>query len=1058
MKSQKRIAVQLFIVIVLCSYYAAAQTSTGSISGMVQDESGAVVPSANVTIHNVDTGIDRSVVTDNGGRYHVTSLIPDRYEVHASMSGFETAVRTGMQLTVGSDLEINIVLKVGQVTEKTVVSAEAPLVETMTGTISGLVDDKAIRDLPLNGRSFDSLIALQSSAPQIRVRNSTSVVAGVGAVYAVHGARDQSNRFLLDGTEVLSAGFQTDMPGGSLGINMGVEAIREFSVLTSNYGAAYGKKMGAIINMATRSGTNQLNGFAFEFLRNSALDARNFFDKKIPPFRRNQFGGGLGGPIRKDRTFFFGTYEGLRQNLGLSVVQAVPDVNARQGLLPDRQRPGQFINPPIEVAPSVKPYLALYPLPNGRNLGDGTAEAAFSPTQVSSQNFYLGRMDHRLSDKDSLFGRYNFSDSGTHLVSDILYWGGGQNQTVSHSQVLTVEETRAYSSTVNTIRAGLNRSTLAANSVPTVPVDSSLFFFPGARGLGAISFAASATGGGGTGALANLGTSTTENAFAINVISGGDALFHQLGPHSLQTGVQIQRIQQNQRKPDVVYGNFQFTDLTSLLTGKPANFAAPNPRGGGDSTKGYRQTYLASYLQDDYKVRPNFTLNLGLRWEYMTPPTEASGNRISNYHAHLENGVSVLDTAPTLGSPFFESHKLGFTPRLGFAWDISGDGKTAIRGGVGMFYDQIETEFKARTGPNPPFWGTVQIASPPFPLGFSGSAGNVALTPPEALDFHLSVPVRWQYNLNIQRQITTNTVFNIGYVGSEGYHLVRMSDMNTVVPQILPGGVLFYPATAPRKNPLLASSQFISTDATSSYQGLDLELMQRLSHGLRYKVAFTYAKNIDTTSAIVGDWSIGTSTTTMQPDNLKLDRGLSSFDVRRNAVANLTYDLPWQHAAGAAKWIGGWQVSGIATLSDGMPFTALTGFNRSQNKQNTVSDRPNLLPGKSKNPIRGGPDKYFDTGAFVLPQPGFYGNMGRNTLITPGFATVDFTLAKVMPVTERTKLDFRAEFFNLLNRANFGLPSNKIFNSSGAVQGTAARITSTVNTSRQIQFGLKLLF
>ena len=319
---------------------ALAQTSTGSISGIVQDESGAVVPGASVTVTNVETGINRSVVTDAGGRYRVPSLIPDHYEVEAGNAGFETAVRKGIQLAVGADLEINMVLKVGQVTQKTEVTAEAPMIETMSGTVSGLVDDKAIRDLPLNGRSFDQLIALQSSAPQITIR-TLSIVAGAAATYAVHGARDQANRFLLDGTEILAAGFQGDTPGGALGLNMGVEAIREFSVLTSNYGAAYGKRNGAIINIASRSGSNSFHGSAFEFLRNSDLDARNFFDYKanpssprLPSFRRNQFGGGMGGPLRKDQTFFFGTYEGLRQSLGISAVEAVPDLASRQAAVP----------------------------------------------------------------------------------------------------------------------------------------------------------------------------------------------------------------------------------------------------------------------------------------------------------------------------------------------------------------------------------------------------------------------------------------------------------------------------------------------------------------------------------------------------------------------------------------------------------------------------------------------------------------------------------------------------------------------------------------------------
>ncbi|OFW43571.1 MAG: hypothetical protein A3J28_00520 [Acidobacteria bacterium RIFCSPLOWO2_12_FULL_60_22] len=1028
-------------VILLVHFCALAQTSTGSISGVVQDESGAVIPGANVTITDVDTGINRSVVSDAGGRYRAPSLIPDRYEVQAQMTGFETGVRKGIQLTVGGELEINMVLRVGQVAQQTVVTADAPLVETMSGTVSGLVDDKAIRDLPLNGRSFDQLIGLQSSAPKIVVR-TMSIVAGAADAYAVHGARDQSNRFLLDGTELLAAGFQGDTPGGSLGINMGVEGIREFSVMTSNYGAAYGKRNGAIVNIATRSGTNQFHGSAFEFLRNSALDARNFFDREIPPFRRNQFGGALGGPLRKDQTFFFGTYEGLRQSLGLSAVEAVPDNNSRQA-----------------AVPAVRPFLAAFPLPNGRSFGDGTAEAIFSPSQLSSEDFYLGRIDHRMSDKDSLFARYNFSKSQTHAVSEIIYWGPGQNQATSNMHVLTLEETRSYSTTVNTIRFGFTRSSLAANSNPTVPLDPSLVFFPGAQGLGGINFTLSGNQAGGSGgALTGRGAVSTAQWFALNQFAVGDQLFHQRGPHALQVGVQVQRIQQNQHKPQTPYGIFQFTDLTNLLAGKPTSFSAPDPSGGGDPTKAFRQTYIAAYLQDDYRVGRNLTLNLGLRWEYMPPPTEASGNRISNYHVHVVNGVSVVDTTPTLGSPFYDSHKDTFAPRLGFAWDILGDGKTAIRGGFGMFYDQIETEFKALTTNNRPFFGTLQVVNPPFPLGYSGTAGTAPLPAAEGIDTGLDVPTRLQWNLNVQRQITPNTAFTIGYVGSEAYHLTRRYDLNAAQPQILPDGVAYYAPNLPRINPLLAAGNFVSTDATSSYQGLEMDFLQRLSHGLRYKVSFTYAKNIDTSSATVSSYASGSTNATMRPDNLRLDRSLSGFDVRRNLVANFTYDLPWQNSAGVAKWIGGWQVSSILTLSDGMPFTALTGFSRSRSRSNITSDRPNLLPEKSKNPVLGGPDKYFDPTVFVLPPVGFFGNLGRNTLITPGLVTLDATLTKVFPVNERLKVDFRAEFFNFLNRPNFGLPNNKIFNSQGALQGNAGRISSTVNTSRQIQFGLKLLF
>jgi carboxypeptidase family protein len=1049
----------LAVVGLVLVFHFCAFAQTASISGVVQDASGAVIPGAKVTLTDVDTGTSRSVMTDAGGRYRAPSLIPDHYEVKGEMTGFETGVRNGIQLAVGNQLEINIVLQVGQVAQMAVVTAEAPMVETLTGTVSALVDDKAIRDLPLNGRSFDQLIALEASAPVIRGAGSgssaTEAITSVG--YAVSGSRQIANRFYLDGMEELQATQTNNLPGGITGINLGVEAIREYSVMTSNYSAAYGKKSGALINMVTRSGSNQFHGSVYEFLRNNDLDARNFFDHEIPPFRRNQFGGALGGPIWKDRTFFFGNYEGLRENLGLSVIEAVPDDNARQGLVRDPTT-GQLIN--VGVAPGVKPYLAVFPLANGRNYGNGIAEAVFSPAQLLNGDFVLGRMDHRLSDNDSFFASYKFSQDSTSATSPVIYWAS-RSSTSNHS--LIMQETRAYATTVNTVRAGFNRSTMDVNTAPTVPTDSSLNFFPGAGAMGVLNFGLGTTSlgnsGSGGGTLTTVGPlSTTLAKYGLTQFTVGDDLVLQRGPHSIQFGVVVQPTLQNQIKGKTPAGSFQFTSLTSFLQGQATSFIGPSPTGGHDDTKSFEQTYIATYIQDDYKVRRNLTLNLGLRWEFMPPPTERYG-RISNYYVRVINGVSVMDSTPTLGSPFYASHKDNFAPRVGFAWDVLGDGKTSVRGGFGMFYDQLESEFKADTYGNLPYYGLVSVNNPPFPQGFSGGGGGGALPAPDAIDSNLKIPTKLQWNLNVQRQVTANTAVTIGYIGSESYYLTRRSDLNTAVPQILARGVRFYPATAQRTNPALGNTTFISTDATSSYQGLNLDVVQRLSHGLRGKVSFAYAKNIDTASAITGNFATGNPDYAMVTDNLALDRGLSSYDVRRNLVANLTYDLPWQNSTrGTARWIGGWQMSGIVTLSDGMPVTILTGFNRSQNKGNGTGDRPDLLPGASKNPVLGGPNEYFDPTVFALPQAGFFGNLGRNTLIGPGFADLDFTVAKVFPVSERLKVNFRAEFFNILNRANFGFPAHSVFATNGSILGSAGRISTTVSTSRQIQLGLKLVF
>lgn len=1024
------------------NFRASAQTASGIISGVVQDESGAVVPGANVTVTNVETGISRSVSSDSAGRYRVPGLIPDHYEVQAQVTGFQTELRKGIELTVGSEAVINLMLKVGQVAEKTVVTAEAPLVETTTSTLSSLVSQDTIRELPLNGRSFDQLISLDSSMPTNYSRGA-SKPSGPAQAFSVNGARTQANMFLLDGTQMMGSGQQNTEPGGVLGKMLGVDAVQEFSVLSSNSSAAYGKRAGGIVNIVTRSGTNQLHGSAFEFLRNSALDARNFFDldpnhplqrSSPPPFKRNQYGGSIGGPIRKDRTFFFGNYEGLREDLGLSSVTIVPDNIVRQS-----------------AAPAVKPYLVLFPPVNGRTFAGGTGEYLSSPNEPSRQNFFLTRVDHKISDRDSLFGRYYFSQAHEDIPQPNPVFSEVDD---SRDQILTLEEKRIYPKTLNVVRFGFSRAHLFGTGLPAIPLDPALRFLAGAETVGQINFTTSNSGASITRAGIN---SAVNRGSTVNQFDFGDQVFLYRGAHSLQLGVDVQRIQHNDSDSVDTRGNFLFSDLQHFLQGQPTRFSAPAP--GGDLHRAWRLTYFGPFFQDDYKLRRNLTLNLGLRYELMTVPTEASGNRISNFRTHLENGLAVIDSSPTLGSPFFKSNHNLFAPRIGFAWDPHADGKMAIRAGFGMFYDLLESEFRFFAGGNPPFFADLQVNNPPFPLGFSGGTGSAPQVVAQGLDFNLDEPTRLQYNLSVQREITSSTLFTVGYVGSHSYHLTRVRDSNTARFQLQPDGTKFYPAGALRLNPSLASSRIVTTEANSYYNSLQLDFTQRLSHGLRYKISYSFAKNIDETSTVISDQGTGTPQVSQDPNNLKADRGLATYDVRNALVMNFTYDVPWKSTAGVAgKFLGGWQFGTIASLIAGQPFTAATGFNQSRDGQNTIADRPNLRPGAKQNPILGGPDKYFDPTVFALQPAGTYGNLGRTTLIGPGLANVDLNLVKITPVNERLKLDFRAEFFNVINHANFALPNSQIFNTAGQILGSAGRITATKTTSRQLQFALKLMF
>ena len=1028
-----KFALALFGALCLLSSTLAAQTSTGTISGAVKDESGAVVPGAQVAVSNVETGISRSAPTDAAGRYRVPSLTPGHYQVEVQMTGFETEVRKGIDLTVGQEAVIDMVLKVGQVSQKTEVTAEAPIVETTSSTLSSLVDDKTIRDLPLNGRSFDQLIALEASAPTFHQTTDAQ------SVFTVNGARTTSNQFLMDGTEMGSSGFQTLLPGGALGVNMGVDAIQEFEVLTGTYSAAYGKKAGGIVNIATRSGTNQIHGTAFEFLRNSDLDDRSFFDQGSgpPAFKRNQFGGTLGGPIKKDSTFFFGNYEGLRSNLGETLIATVPD-NASK----------------LKAVPSVQPFLVLFPAVNGRDFGDGSGQTINSAAKISTQDFFLIRLDHKVTDKDFLFARYNFTNASL-LSPDTNPVAA--TTTRSRDQLLTVEEKRVYATMVNELRFGYTRSAYFTTDNPVTPVSSALDFFPGAETVGNISF-----GGVGSiaGALTAAGTGlSADRSLVINFFTGSDQVYLTRGAHSLQLGIEVQRVQRNENYTNYARGNMQFTGLSTFLAGTPSVFRAPSITTTNDPHKGYRQVYFAGFVQDDYKVRSNLTLNLGLRYEFMTSPTDVN-NRESNYYTQNVNGIPILVNTPRLGAPLFQSQWLSFAPRVGFAWDPFGDGKMSVRGGFGMFYDQsLDAEFQFFTVNNAPFYSVVQVNNPTFPLGFTVSSGSLLKAAPDTINPNLDVPTIESWNIGIQRQITANSVLNVSYVGSHSYHLTHRSDANTAVPTILPNGVKFFPAGSQPRNTVLGGSRVIASDDVASYHALQASVTQRFTHNLRFKASYSYSKNIDTGSNTNGPQISGSPDSPMDPYNLTAEKGLSAFDIRNSVAVNFTYDLPGHNLTGVAgKIVQGWQLSALGALQSGTPFTVQTGFSQSNNQANENVDRPNLAAGANNNPILGGPNRYFNSSVFVLPPFGFYGNEGVNTLIGPGFFDFDFTLEKSFLIGERLKADFRAEFFNAFNRPNFGLPAFNIFSSSGAYLPSAGSITTTVNPGRQIQFGLKLSF
>ncbi|MSO20671.1 MAG: TonB-dependent receptor [Acidobacteria bacterium] len=1048
----------LVAIAVVCLSAAAlwAQLGTGAIVGTVHDESGASVPAAGVTVTHTETGISRTLVTDTAGRYSVPGLLPGGYEIQAQAPGFQTAIRRGIQLTVGSEPAINLVLQIGQVSQTTIVTADAPLIETVSSSVAGLVGGQTIVDLPLNGRSFDQLIALQSGVSQMRLRGG-SIQHGTGAHFSVAGARGVSNIYLLDGTEMIGGAATSSLPGGAFGTNMGVEAVQEFQIVTSNYTAVYGKKAGGVVNIATKSGTNTIHGSVYEFLRNDNFDARNFFDPRSQPpeFKRNQFGAAVGGPIRREQTFYFGNVEVLREILGTTGIIIVPDDNARLGILPTGN---------VAVAPAAVPFLTLFPRVNGRSFGDGNGEYLGTNARVSNQEYFLTRVDHKITDNDFLFGRYNFADSRRVDPATSGIVGGFQE---GREQVATAEWKRTSSTIVNSLRVGFSRGSTITDDRPLVDIDPSLVFLDAAETVGQIVFGAASTEGVNSIAAAGTGNSA-DRWFTQNQYQVADQVFYQMGAHALQFGGELQRIQNYFDYATSKRGEYEFPSFTRFLQGLPNRFRAPDPRGSADAVKGYRRWYFSTYMQDDWKATPRLTLNLGLRYEVTTVPIEMY-DRISNFRYKEVNGWKTVDTQGTLGSPFWDDNWLTFAPRVGFAWDPTGGGTTSIRGGFGMFYDQIEGEFRAFTQNNVPFFGLLQVDNPPFPRGFAVVSGTTPRPAPDSVDAGLDVPTRQTWNFSAQHQLNENVAITGTYVGSQAYHLTRRSEGNGAFHTLLPDGRKFFAATSTRRNPLIGANRYIPSDVNASYQSFSFDLNQRFSRGVRYKVAYTFAKNLDYSSSPNAAQTPNSTDTPQDPQNPRADKALSSYDIRNNFSANLSYDVPALADSGVAQYIlGGWRLGSILTLSDGLPFTITTGYSRSRDQTRGPADRPNRGAGSDGNPILGGPDKYFEPGAYVLPLLGTYGNVGRNTLVGPGLVNVDLNLEKVFSLGEGKNLNFRTEVFNLFNRANFGIPDPTIYSTPAVLtteivpdnfrRGAAGRINNTITTSRQLQFALKFVF
>jgi hypothetical protein len=1014
---------------------AAAQT-TATIAGAVADPNGGALPGVAVTATNVDTRLVRTTVTDGIGRYVLPALPPGRYELTAELTGFRRYRVERVDLAVAQTVVVNVTLQLGPI-EMYAEPAATPVINTASSELSYLVGSETIEQLPLNGRNYTDLALLQPGVLAFPHREGGSVVAhGMGM--SVNGQDPRSNVYLLDGT--LQNDFTNGPAGSAAGTALGMETIREFRVETNAYSAEFGRNSGGQINVLTKSGTNRYAGSLYEYHRNDALDARNYFDSLgKPDFHRNQFGGSLGGPISTDRAFFFVGYEALVERLGRTISTFVPDDNARQGILPTGT---------VGVHPAVAPFLAEFPRANGASLGQGVAVFNFPFNQKLDQQFLQGRVDYHTG-RRQFFGRYTIDDTEQFLPTDYPQF---PRTFFSRNQFFTGEYREVLSSrTLNTARLGFSRTRIGqnveANTTQNLPV-----FVPGRDLSGAIDI----------GGLRRFGPQSSANLRLVqNVFSLQDDVVHVRGRHLLKAGGLVEHYQDNMVNPTFSLGIYAFPNLNAFLRNAPNNFIGLTPAAQFD--RYWRFTLFGAYAQDDYQVTPHLTINAGVRYEITTVPEDIYGR---------DSALPDLTaTAPTIGPLYRNPTYKNISPRAGFAWDVLGDGKTALRGGYGIYFNTNNHQNLIVTVTNPPATPRPVIANPTFPTPDFNRAGAISIRP---VQFDLESPRVHVYNLNVQRELWWRTALTLGYAGSRGRHLLRSGDVNTARPTTLSDGTIFIPANTPRPNTAFSTIELKSSDGDSWYNALIVDLRRRLAGGLSLQSSYTLSKSEDTTQASTFFSDATNGTTSAMPEYIPdYNKGPSDFDTRHNWVMSATWEVPFAPASPsiARALLSGWRLSGIWTMKSGPPLTVFVTANRSRSQWNPSrgpgigQDRPSYAPGFGPdNAISGRQEQWFNLAAFVLQPAGTFGNTGRGDLRGPNLRTLDVSLNKDVRwslLGSNRRVELRIEAFNVLNHTNLGIPELRAFAGQAdgeAPSATFGRISNTVTSSRQIQIGARVVF
>jgi Carboxypeptidase regulatory-like domain/TonB dependent receptor len=1088
-----------FFVAAFCLCFsspAAAQVTGATLSGTVTDPSGSIIAGAEVAIRNMGTGIVRTVTTDSAGLYSAPNLIPGTYEVSVSAAGFSKAVESNLTLSVGQQQSLNMAMKVGQSSQTVTVEGSAPTVELTSATLSAQVNATTVRELPLNGRDWTQLATLQPGVNTVRTQASTSSPTtnranrGFGNQLTDSGHSPYENSYRVNGININD--YTNGSPGSVIGANLGTDAIQEFSVLTTDYTAEYGRTSGAVINSITKSGTNDFHGTAFGFLRNASLDAKNYFDSKtkpIPPFERYQYGGAIGGPIVKNKTFFFGAYEGVEQHRSNTVNITVPSAASRAA-----------------AVPLVQPYLAFWPLaPAGTPLSPDGSTQTFPTTGllVLHENYATVRVDHHISDSDTLSGTWLF-DRGPYSQPDPLL--NVTSSLFSYRQMYDIEETHIFStSLVNTARFGYSRSHGinggVVGAINPIAANTSLGVRPG------IASPIVAFGSGGVTPIASVG-SASQNFLVSNSFQFYDDAFWTKGAHSLKFGVSVERIQFNAATLQRPNGQFTFSTLQAFLNDVPSKVQELQP--GNAFEVGSRNTAFGFYAQDDWKMKPNLSINIGLRYEPVSLPSEASGRfAVLTSLSPSVIGTELPTALPHLwfGNPTLKN----LEPRLGFSWDPFKDGKTAVRGGFGMFdvlpipwtYTQtLPAQFPFTNQVSASGLSGPSAACPngDFPVVcskvFTSASSNVVYVPqnpPQAYAMN--------WNLNIQRQITSNLRVTLGYVGSRSIHLPDLPDnINYQLPTLTAGGYLFPANSVGKLDGSVGSMRARLWDNSGWYHGLQAGVTKQISHGLQLQGSYTWSKCEDTGSNMAFNDPFQNSVPDYFYFDHRLTKGLCDYNISQNGVVSFIYTIPTigSKSGYVSQIVGGWQVGTIITAQSGSPFTPVIGndpYLRATGDANQayVSTVPGCNPINS-NWKAAGPQglQYLNLNCFTLANvpasmaaqctpttpataysapakpapvgqvycPNAIGNLGRNQIVGPGLFDMDFSVFKNFRINERITTQFRVEMFNVLNHPSFLPPLNNeaIFNLNGSVANNAAVVDTTADDPRQIQFGVKINF